>query len=55
MSKEKTIAASAVRHSFRPFKTTSLRSNKTAPKVLSTEDLALAGGGRKVNEYEGQH
>ena len=27
----------------------------TAPVVLSAEDLACVAGGRKVNEYEGQH
>ena len=26
-----------------------------APVVLSAEDLACVAGGKKVNEYEGQH
>ncbi len=26
-----------------------------APVILSTEDLTFVAGGRRVNEYEGQH
>lgn len=36
-------------------KRTGLPAEDAALVVLSAEDLACVAGGRKVNEYEGQH